>query len=94
MEEVDDYDATINWAEQEENLRLTRTEGVGSFYLVVGSIFVLIICFFALYYGNRGRIDDTEALDMMNDPENIYDDEFSYEDIPVQQEQQEVEVDA
>ena len=82
--EVEDYEATVNWAEQEEKTRLTRGQGISSFYLITGAIIVLVICFFVLYYANQGRLDETGALNMMLDPDNIYEEEFSYEeDIPV-----------
>jgi len=78
--EVENYDATVNWAEQEEKARITRGQGISSFYLITGAIFVIVICFFVLYYGNRGRLDETDTLNMMLDPDNIYDEEFSYEE--------------
>ena len=90
MEEVDEYDATLVWAEQEEKLRLTRGQGISSFYLIIGSIFILLICIFILYYSNRGRKDEITTLDMMRDPENIYDEEFSSYEVEEELEQQEL----
>ena len=77
MEEVDDYEATLAWAEQEEKLRLTRGQGIGSFYLIIGSIFILLICILIVYYFNKGKKYELTILDLMRDPENIYDEEFS-----------------
>ena len=87
MEEViDEFDSTLNWAVEEEKLRLTRTEGVGTFYLVIASFIVLVICFFVLIYANKGRVyEETttspNALEMMQDENNIYDIESEYEEV-------------
>jgi len=77
MEEVDDYEATLNWAQQEEKLRIERGQGFGSFYLVIGSIFIFLFCLLIFYYANKGRKDELSALDMITDPEHIFDDDFS-----------------
>ena len=77
MDEAGDYDATLNWAIEEEKLRATRVEGYGSFYLIIGAIFILIFCLLILFYANRGRKDGPTALEMMQDEENILFEEFS-----------------
>ena len=79
MEEVDDFDKTLVWAIEEENLRATRGQGIGTFYLVIVSLFIFVICFLVLYYSNRGKKLNT--LDMLRDPNNVFD-HFSteYED--------------
>ena len=76
-EEIDDYDDTLKWAIEEEKLRATRGQGVGSFYLVIASILIVLICALIFYYANKGRKDDPSALEMMQDEDNIFDDEFS-----------------
>ena len=78
MEEVvDDFEPTLTWAVEEEKLRLSRTEGIGTFYLLIASFVIVVICFLVLIYGNRGRVDEfpetPKALDMMQDENNIYD---------------------
>lgn len=80
MEEVDDYEATINWATQEEALRATRGQGYGSFYLIIGSILILLLCLLILYYSNRGngnKKTNSSALELIQDENNIYLEEFS-----------------
>ena len=87
MEEVDDYDATLNWAIQEETLRTTRGQGYGSFYLILVSILILMFCFLVLYYSNRNRTnkvnkgnelnESLNALDLIKDENNILFEEFS-----------------
>ena len=89
MEEVDDYDATLNWAIQEETLRTTRGQGYGSFYLILVSILILMFCFLVVYYSNRNRANGTSgvnkgkdskditALDLIKDENNILLEEFS-----------------
>jgi hypothetical protein len=80
MEEVDDYEATINWATQEETLRATRGQGYGSFYLIIASILILLFCLLILYYTNRGngkKKTNASALDLIQDENNIYLEEFS-----------------
>ena len=75
MEE--DYETVVAWAEQEEKTRSIRGQGVSSFYLILGSIFVFIVCFLILYYTNRGRKTELTTIDLMTDPENIYEEEFT-----------------
>lgn len=72
MEEVDDFDKTLTWALEEENVRTSRGQGIGTFYLVIASIVLFVIVFLVLYFYNRGS--KVSALDMMRDPNNIYDD--------------------
>lgn len=71
MEEVDDFDKTLVWAVEEENLRSTRGQGIGSFYLVIVSIFLFVSVFLILYYSNRGKKRTT--LDMLRDTDNVFD---------------------
>jgi hypothetical protein len=73
-EELDEYDETLVWALEEEKIRTTRGQGVSSFYLVVIGIIILFIVFLFLYFSNRGK--KLTALDMINDPDNVFD-EFS-----------------
>ena len=80
MEEVDDYDATLNWAIQEETLRTTRGQGYGSFYLIFASILLLLFCFLILYYSHRNNKvpkGSLSTLDLMRDEDNILLEEFS-----------------
>ena len=84
MEEVDDFDKTLVWAIEEENLRATRGQGIGTFYLVIISIFIFVTCFLILYYSNRGRKLNT--LDMLKDPNNVFDHfstEYEEEEVPL-----------
>ena len=71
MEEVDDFDKTLIWAVEEEKLRSSRGQGVGTFYLVIISLFIFVTCFLILYYSNRGK--KLSALDMLKDPNNVFD---------------------
>ena len=83
MEEVDDFDKTLVWAIEEENLRTTRGQGVGTFYLVIVSLFLFVSVFLILYYSNRGK--KRSALDMLKDSDNVFD-HFSTEyeeDVPL-----------
>lgn len=85
MEEADDYDATLNWAIQEETLRTTRGQGYGSFYLILVSILILMLCFLVLYYANKNKTSEKKgqdksnltALDLIKDEDNILLEEFS-----------------
>jgi len=76
----DDFDKTLIWAVEEENLRANRGQGVGTFYLVIVAMFLFVICFLILYFSNRGK--KMNALDMMKDPNNVFDgySESEYED--------------
>lgn len=79
MSEENDFNTTVAWAVEEEKIRQTRGQGVGSFYLILVSVVILFLCFLFLYY-NGPKSDlksDLFALDMMKDPTNIFDDEFS-----------------
>jgi len=71
MEEVDDFDKTLVWAVEEEKLRSTRGQGIGTFYLVIVSIFLFVTVFLVLYYSNRGKKRST--LDMLRDSDNVFD---------------------
>ena len=71
MEEVDDFDKTLVWAVEEEKLRSVRGQGIGTFYLVIVSIFLFVTVFLVLYYSNRGKKRTT--LDMLKDSDNVFD---------------------
>ena len=62
MEEevVDEFQSTVAWALQEESLRLSRTEGISSVYLIFYSILIVLICFLVLVYFNKGRKYEVE----------------------------------
>lgn len=86
MEETDDFDQTLIWAIEEENIRTTRGQNIGTFYLVVTSVIIFVICFLVLYFSNRKK--KTSALDMMKDPDNEFDEfddeiEETDEEIPL-----------
>lgn len=72
-EETDDFDKTLIWSTEEENARALRsTSEVGSFYLVLGAFAIFVVVFFILYFGNRGK--KLTALEMMKDPNNVFED--------------------
>ena len=72
-EETDDFDKTLIWSTEEENARTTRNSGeVGTFYLVLAAFFLFVFVFFVLYFANRGK--KLNALDMMRDPNNVFED--------------------
>jgi len=71
-----DFENTVIWAQQEENLRKTRGQGISSFYLFISSIMIITLMVFILYLINKNG-DEMSALEMMKDPDNEYDDEFS-----------------
>jgi len=73
QEENEDYDKTLLWAMEEERLRSSRGQGVGSFYLVVTALFVLIVVFLILYF-QTDKNENFNALEMIRDPNNIYED--------------------
>ena len=79
--EEEDFDKTLLWAVEEEKLRTTRGQGIGTFYLVVVSLFIVATCFLFLYFSNRGTKKTKSAIDLMRDPDNMFDN-FSetYED--------------
>ena len=73
MEETDDFDKTLVWSTEEENARSLRTTGeIGTFYLVLAAFFLFVFVFFVLYFANRGK--KLNAIDMMRDPNNVFDD--------------------
>lgn len=76
-EEIDEYDQTLVWALEEEQIRTTRGQGVNSFYLVVASIIILFTVFLVLYFSNKRK--KSSALSMMKNSENVFD-EFSEEE--------------
>ena len=73
-----DFEKTLEWVEQEEELRKTRGQGISTGYLVISCVMVLGLMLFIYYLINRDN-SNFEALDMMKDPENMYDDDFSLE---------------
>ena len=79
MEEVDEFDTTVNWAIEEEKIRLVRGQGISSFYLVILSLFVMFICVMIFWFTKR-KDDSISALSMMQNSDYIYDDEFSNAD--------------
>ena len=85
-EETDDFDKTLIWSTEEENARSLRSTGeVGTFYLVLAAFFLFVFVFFVLYFANRGK--KLNALDMMRDPNNVFEDveELDLEDEAEQQ---------
>ena len=75
-----DYDSTVAWALEEEKIRVDRGKAYSTFYLFMGSICILLLCFFVLYYFNRGEKYEFESLNIAKDPENIFiEDDFSNE---------------
>jgi len=72
----DKFEQTVIWAQQEENLRKTRGQGISSFYLFISSVMIISLLVFIIYLINKNG-DDVSALEMMKDPENEYDDDFS-----------------
>ena len=81
MEETDDFEKTLIWAVEEEKLRATRGQSIGTFYLVILSTIIFVICFLVLFYSNRRK--KRSALEMMKDSENEFDefDEEETEDV-------------
>ena len=85
-EETDDFDKTLIWSTEEENARASRgTAEIGTFYLVLAAFFLFVFVFFVLYFANRGK--KLNALDMMRDPNNVFEDveELDLEDEGEQQ---------
>ena len=88
-EETDDFDKTLIWSTEEENARALRsTSEVGSFYLVLGAFAIFVVVFFILYFSNRRK--KLTALEMMKDPNNVFEDidedeqeEVEAEDVPL-----------
>lgn len=72
----DKFEQTVIWAQHEENLRKTRGQGISSFYLFISSVMIISLLVFIIYLINKNG-DDVSALEMMKDPENEYDDDFS-----------------
>ena len=70
MEDENDYEKTLLWALEEEKLRTNRGKGVSSFYLYLISLIIFIVFFLILYFDKEKKIN---PIDMMKDPENIYD---------------------
>lgn len=71
-DETDDFDKTLIWSIEEENARALRSSSeIGTFYLVLAAFFLFVFVFFILYFANRGK--KINALDMMRDPENVFD---------------------
>ena len=85
-EETDDFDKTLIWSTEEENARAGRGGSeIGTFYLVLAAFFLFVFVFFVLYFANRGK--KLNALDMMRDPNNVFEDveELDLEDEAEQQ---------
>lgn len=76
MEEVDEFDTTVNWAIEEEKTRLTRGQGISSFYLIVLSLIIIFICVMIFWF-TKVKEETISALSMMQNSEYIYDDEYS-----------------
>ena len=73
MEEEDDFDKTLVWSTEEENARANRGGSeIGTFYLVLAAFFLFVFVFFILYFANRGK--KLNAIDMMRDPNNVFED--------------------
>ena len=74
--EDDDFEKTLDWADKEEQIRLTRGNSISSFKLIAGCLIIFFIVFLILYYTKHEKKAVYNALNMMNDPNNFYDDEF------------------
>ena len=87
--EEEDFDKTLLWAVEEEKLRTTRGQGIGTFYLVIASLFIVATCFLFLYFSNRGTKKTKNAIDLMRDPDNMFDnfsetyEEVEEEEVPL-----------
>ena len=76
----DEYETTVAWAEQEEQLRLTRGQPVSNFYLFSMIFVILGICLLVLYLWNRGE-KSVSALDLARDPDNVLMEKFSQTEV-------------
>tara|TARA_R110001599_G_scaffold345083_2_gene569157 strand:+ start:1742 stop:2107 length:366 start_codon:yes stop_codon:yes gene_type:complete len=90
--EEEDFDKTLLWAVEEEKLRTTRGQGIGTFYLVIASLFIVATCFLFLYFSNRGTKKTKNAIDLMRDPDNMFDNfsETYEDDVEGDEEEEEV----
>jgi hypothetical protein len=69
-----DFGKLIEWAEQEEKARAKRGNGYQTFYLVVAACIILVIIFLFIIFW---RDEEIAALNLMKDPDNIYEDEYT-----------------
>ena len=71
-DEIDEFDKTLIWSVEEEKLNAKRVSEmrIPSFYLIIAALFIFVTCFFILYYSNRRK--KLGALDMMKDPDNVF----------------------
>lgn len=72
---MSDFEKTKAWVNKEEELRKTRVEGISSFNLIIASIMIIGLVVFILYLS--GSFGDESALEMIQNSENFYDDEYS-----------------
>lgn len=77
----DDYEPTVIWAEQEEQLRSSRGQSVSNFYLFGLSFAVLTVCVLVLYYWNRSSRNGPSALELVQDPDNRLIEEFTQSEL-------------
>lgn len=73
---MEDFDKTLSWVTEEEKLRKERGQGISTFYLFIMSFMVIAFIVFMIYLINTNG-KELEALEMMQDPDNFYDDEYS-----------------
>ena len=78
----DDYEPTVIWAEQEEQLRTSRGQSVSNFYLFGLSFAVLAVCVIVLYFWNRSSgSSGPSALELVQDPDNRLIEEFTQSEL-------------
>lgn len=82
----DDYNATVVWAEQEEQLRATRGQPVSNVYLFSLAFVFLGACLLVLYLLRREKVEPT-TLDMVRDSNNILFEEFPVTEMEVDEEE-------
>ena len=69
------FEDTTKWVSQEEKNRKNRGNGVSTFYLILASAIILGVVVFLLSMGGEDASELT-ALRLMQDPDNIFDDEY------------------
>ena len=71
------FQDTIEWATSER--KDLRSKGIPVFYLVIGSIVVLILLVLIIYLVGRNPDEKMDTLDMMTDDNYIFDEEEGFE---------------
>jgi hypothetical protein len=75
--EDEEFEKVLDWANKEEQVRLTRGSSISSFKLIMGSLVILFLVFLVLYYSKHEKQNNYIALNMIKDPNNFFDDEFT-----------------